>query len=631
MTTNPFTLMRRARQWKDSVRADLSDLKAELDVLRDELTSAQTRIAELEAQRRADVRVPPGHIVWPLLTAPNNEAWPDRILIVRRGKTLRAITASQEQVQVLGLGGWSGDSIVAAIVAGQVTEFELAVLAADGTLGPWTARPAVLKHIATEPTLFRDALNAHAGVADDLQLVASDSEHAFEMTARLLKQTPDLIDFLAAGRKTAAGSVPAPFALPEYLPDFRVPAQPRRRSALFLHHSYYHFNNLAEGLKERGWDAMTVSLENPASPQQQFFHGEDLSLFHADPTQMQRQVAQFFKSVPERFEAMHFYGMGAAALFSDNMEAGQKNTKIPWDFMELRRHNLIIGNMPSGCIEGALPSSFFEVTDGVCSHCVWQLRPDICSEDRNAAWLARLDLVCDWVGLEGDWVTPERKTPRHVFGPAVTALSKDRWRPDLEVPDAFWIARAPDELLVYHAVGNYESRRDQGRDIKGTGAVLAAIDRLKAEGCPIRLFFATDLPSRDVRYYQVQADIVVDQLNYGRLGANARESLMLGRPVITSLKHGRGEKLPYLAEAPVQHADEATIYGELKALVNDPERRRRMSELSRAFALKWHTQEVCAARFETIIDRVRAGLPADPDNALGDVVRTEMLKKHAHA
>ena len=285
--------------------------------------------------------------------------------------------------------------------------------------------------------------------------------------------------------------------------------------------------------------------------------------------------------------------------------------------MELRRHRVIIGNMPSGCLEGALPSSIFEVSGGVCSRCVWQLQSAVCSQDRSAAWIAKLDLVCDWIGLEGDWVTPERRTRRHVLGPVVTALSAERWRPDLEVPDDFRIARLPGELLVYHAVGNHRTRRDKGRDIKGTGAVLAAIDRLRAEGVPIRLFFATDVPSRDVRYYQVQADIVVDQLNYGRLGANARESLMLGRPLITSIKHGRAPRLPYLVEAPAQHADEATVYDELKALLGDADRRRRMGLASRAFALKWHAQDVCAARFETVIDRVRSGLPADPDNVLG--------------
>jgi len=35
----------------------------------------------------------------------------------------------------------------------------------------------------------------------------------------------------------------------------------KRRSVLFLHHSYYHFYYLAKALRRRGWDAVTVNLE----------------------------------------------------------------------------------------------------------------------------------------------------------------------------------------------------------------------------------------------------------------------------------------------------------------------------------------------------------------------------------
>ena len=35
----------------------------------------------------------------------------------------------------------------------------------------------------------------------------------------------------------------------------------------------------------------------------------------------------------------------------------------------------------------------------------------------------------------------------------------------------------------------------------------------------MRLEFVTDVPSKDVRFIQVQADVIVDQLNTGRYGA----------------------------------------------------------------------------------------------------------------
>ena len=56
-----------------------------------------------------------------------------------------------------------------------------------------------------------------------------------------------------------------------------------RRSVVFLHNSYYHFYYLARALRKRGWDAVTVSLEDPTGPNALYYHGEDLNLFSKWP------------------------------------------------------------------------------------------------------------------------------------------------------------------------------------------------------------------------------------------------------------------------------------------------------------------------------------------------------------
>ena len=48
--------------------------------------------------------------------------------------------------------------------------------------------------------------------------------------------------------------------------------------------------------------------------------------------------------------------------------------------------------------------------------------------------------------------------------------------------------------------------------------------------------YFTDVPNRDVRYYQVQADVVCDMLTLGWFGANVREAMMLGKPAIGFLR-----------------------------------------------------------------------------------------------
>ena len=42
--------------------------------------------------------------------------------------------------------------------------------------------------------------------------------------------------------------------------------------------------------------------------------------------------------------------------------------------------------------------------------------------------------------------------------PLTTALDPDFWRPDLAIPEKYRLKRAPGEMIVYHAVGNYELR-----------------------------------------------------------------------------------------------------------------------------------------------------------------------------
>jgi hypothetical protein len=429
----------------------------------------------------------------------------------------------------------------------------------------------------------------------------------------------DSIDFdywqwaLKTRRARAPSQLAPPFDKPEHLPPL-LPATPTRKSAVFLHNSYYHFNMLAAGLRRRGWDVLTVSIESPQSPDRQFYHGEDLNLYHADPMVKGRNISAFFQKVPEKFGALHFYGMELASFFPEN--AALTSGAVAWDFLELKRHRTILGYMPSGCLDGARQTSI-RIISGACRRCVWELRADVCNDARSAAWTRDVELLCDWVGLECDWAVDERTGPKYVRGPVVTALNRTVWSPDLVPPEDMAVDRRGGEILIYHAVGNYEVRRAQGRDIKGTGAVMAAVDRLRAEGVPVRLIFATNVPSSQVRFLQVQADIVVDQLNYGRYGANARESLMLGKPVVCRLDSRQGGSLPPLrpiAEAPIVSADESSIYVELRRLVEDRQLRVELGKRSRQFALKWHDSEICAERYERVIHRLRDGLvPEAPE------------------
>lgn len=536
-----------------------------------------------------------------------------RVLLSRRGAALLILFLVENDPLIDRLGGLDPLSTIAATWDGSLCE--AAAVLPDGAGRNVTRRcDEVLAAIAEMPSGALAWAEARKP-SEDLQ------QPPVDYFTRLEEILGDLsrLDFHALGAPAAQqdgnGAI-VPFDEPSLLPAVTW-AEPARKSALLLHNNYYHYNCLAAGLRNRDWDVLTVSVEAPDSAQRQFYHGEDVNLFDPDPAIMRQRTREFFQSVPERYGSLHFYGQGLCSFFPSSFENIERPRLIPWDFLELRRHRMVIGYMPSGCLDGGLQSSIRRQTGNVCGHCVWETRPEVCNDVKNLAWNGKLSLLCDWVGLEGDHATPERIGPKTVYGPIVTALDPERWHPEIDIPDAMRIDRAPGEILIYHAVGNYAARRDAGRDIKGTGAVLAAIDRLKAEGLPVRLIFAHDVPSTHVRFLQVQADIVVDQLNYGRYGANAREALMLGKPTICHLNPAQAFPLPPLRpilETPLVNSDETSIAETLRALVLAPERCLELGRRGRAFAVAWHGQDAAAERYERVVERIRAGLPAEaPD------------------
>jgi hypothetical protein len=126
----------------------------------------------------------------------------------------------------------------------------------------------------------------------------------------------------------------------------------------------------------------------------------------------------------------------------------------------------------------------------------------------------------------------------------------------------------------------------------------------------IRFIFMTHLPSLQVRYIQAQADIVIDQLHFGRYGATAKECMMLGKPVICYINPHEVHPdfvEPCMQELPLVSATTETIYPVLKDLVLDSAKRLAIGEAGRNFMLKWHAADACAERYEIIYDALMSG------------------------
>ncbi len=618
-----FDLLRRIRVWKNFVNATLETLQREVDDLR---IANNKQSGELKAHREAFCERLKDDPVWHHLLSPEEQVFIDRDNQILRFFLVGANTEVPGWMRTM-----PGEMLSLDVISGRVQQVVVQRLDTEGCPGPSVEQPQLLEFLRRYPKSSRfifDAITSGKTEAGNnpAQPPIGDSIEAeqrfYTETIDMLKNNPDLVAFMASKQASClpliAGTksgVPLPFDKADKLPR-RVPAQPKSRSVVFLHNNYYHFNTLAAALRRRGWDAVTVSIESRNSAQRQFYFGEDINLYHDDPAIRHLLVRNFFQTVPERFGALHFYGQYQPSFFLENFDNNKNGTRVPWDFLELRRHRTTIGYAVSGCLDGARQSEIRDISDNVCGRCVWENRPDVCSDAKSQAWARTLDDICGWVAIEGDWAVGDRAGPKFVRGPVTSTLDPDYWAPDLDVPEEVRIERKPNEILVYHAVGNLETRRINNRDIKGSTAIETAVARLQAKGVPIKLFFASKLPITEVRYYKAQADIVVDQLNYGRIGANGRESFMQGLPVITRLMPEQGDGLPelrHIAEAPALNATEQTIEDVLRQLASDPEKRQEMSRQSREYALKWFAADVCARRFEMVIDRVKQGLPADTD------------------
>jgi hypothetical protein len=380
-----------------------------------------------------------------------------------------------------------------------------------------------------------------------------------------------------------------------------------RPSVLFAGQSYYHAWYLSRELRKLGWRADVLNWDvDPAS--QGYYHGQDYT-FSLDARRPKRSVARhaafYLRSIP-RYDIFHFsnsHGM----RFGHELHDLVANRFHPYAEIELLRRlgkKIVYSN--NGCLDGVSQTSFASWGDRpVCLDCPWRERPDICSDERNLEWGYNRNRLAHFQCNTGDNRKDYNDDPSVHEVPQFFCLDPDFWRPDLQVPERWKLDLPESTVRIYHAVGHFQQRTVNGRNIKSSHIYVPLIERMKAEGYDVEMTFVHGVPNREVRFTQVQADIVVDMLTFGWFGSNVREAMMLGKPVVCYLREEWLERMrlevpDYVDELPIVNATPETVEGILKDLVNDPERRRELGERSRAFALKFHSAKAGARRMDQI-------------------------------
>jgi hypothetical protein len=238
--------------------------------------------------------------------------------------------------------------------------------------------------------------------------------------------------------------------------------------------------------------------------------------------------------------------------------------------------------LPTGCHQDETKENFSKLDGGnVCGNCgMWNR----CDDKENKLTFARINRFFDMMIGTGSIDSTQFRMTHFEY----KVIDLNLWRSDLSIPPEYKLPATANIRILHSAYLSNSGRDWQGRNIKGSPFVLAAIERLKNEGHPVEYLFIHDKPSNQMRFYQAQADIIVEQLIYGWWGSTFIETSALGKPVVCYLRPASKEFFlkifPEHNSLPVVEADTNSIYEVLKTLVTDDDYRRQKGEESRRFA-----------------------------------------------
>lgn len=145
------------------------------------------------------------------------------------------------------------------------------------------------------------------------------------------------------------------------------------------------------------------------------------------------------------------------------------------------------------------------------------------------------------------------------------------------------------------------------RAVKGTEAVIAAVDSLTSRGMDVTLDLIEGVSHEEARRRYESADIIVDQLRIGWHGLFAIESMALGKPVVCRIDRKAADRTgqQFGIDVPIVSATEEDLANTLLPLIESADRRAAIGRASRAYVEQVHDHRAVARRCAAIYERVR--------------------------
>ncbi len=256
--------------------------------------------------------------------------------------------------------------------------------------------------------------------------------------------------------------------------------------------------------------------------------------------------------------------------------------------------------LPTGCNNEETKQNIKRLDAGnVCGNCGVY---DKCNDNKNNLNFTRVLRYADMCVGVGSLDSTKYSATHFKY----KSIDLNLWKPGLDIPPEHLLPPTRN-LRILHSFYN-EGRENKGRNIKGSPFVLAAIERLRQEGHAVEYIYFNDKLSNQMRFYQAQADIVVEQLIYGCWGSTGVETMALGKPVVCYLRPAWKEfflnSFPEYDELPVVEATTSNIYDVLKKLVVENEYRLLMGKKSRKFAEKHFDSKKNALAFADLLKKL---------------------------
>lgn len=375
---------------------------------------------------------------------------------------------------------------------------------------------------------------------------------------------------------------------------------------LYVGQCYYNNWYLSRELRKIGWKADVLNIDrNPNN--QIYYHGEDFRFYYRGFKDFIRHILFYLKAI-RNYDIFHFSNANGL-FFSGYISWILK--KLHMDYYDIKllkklRKKIVYSN--NGCLDGVSQTSFGKWgPESVCDICPLKNNPKVCSDEKNLRWGKIRNELADYQITLGGNRKDYNDDPRVHEVPGFYCLDHNFWHPDILIPSNYLLPIPKKTIKIFHAVGNFDSRTTgiNQKNIKSTHIYLPLIDELKMEGYDVELIFFKDIPNKIFRYYQSQADIVVDMLTFGFFGANIREAMMLGIPCVCFLRpewlESMRKEIPeYVDELPVISATPDSIHEVLIDLIVNEEKRKEIGKKSREFAVKWHSAESGAKHMDKI-------------------------------